>query len=228
MFDYFNYDYIILDCDGVIFDSNRLKIIAYSNVLLGEPIELVDAFIDYHKKNGGISRYHKFNYYFRVMKNSPNADKDIQDALEKYSILIKKYLLECDYVPGVLKFIHQANSQGISIFVVSGSDEKELIDIFRQRGILDLFKRVYGSPVNKNDNTVNVLNRIKIPKKGIFFGDSKSDYDAASKYALDFVFVSGVSDWCEGSKHSENIILNFDVVNIFYENKDIHESVYLL
>jgi len=214
MFDYLRYDYIIFDCDGVILDSNRLKSRAYSNALLGEPTELVDAFVDYHKKNGGISRYEKFHYYFRDMKNSPNAEKETHVALGRYSTIVKKYLLECDYVPGVLEFIHQANSLGISLFVVSGSDEKELIDIFRQRCILDLFERVYGSPVNKNDNTAKVLKRIGIQKKGIFFGDSKSDYDAASKYTLDFVFVSGISDWYEGSKFSENIIRNFNVGKI--------------
>ena len=211
MFDYSRYDYMIFDCDGVILDSNRLKSRAYANALPGEPTKLVHAFVDYHKKNGGISRYEKFHYYFNEMKNSPNAEKETHVALGRFSTIVKKCLLECNYVPGVLEFIHQVNSLGIPIFVVSGSDEKELIDIFRQRGILDLFERVYGSPVNKNDNTAKVLKRVGLQKKGSFFGDSKSDYAAASKYALDFVFVSGLSEWCEGSQYSENIILNFNV-----------------
>ena len=104
-------------------------------------------------------------YYFREMKNSPNAEKETHVALGRFSTIVKKCLLECNYVPGVLEFIHQVNSLGIPIFVVSGSDEKELIDIFRQRGILDLFERVYGSPVNKNDNTAKVHKRVGLQKK---------------------------------------------------------------
>jgi phosphoglycolate phosphatase-like HAD superfamily hydrolase len=30
---------------------------------------------------------------------------------------------------------------------------------------------------------------------GIFFGDAASDYEAAKKYAFDFIFVSYNSDW---------------------------------
>ena len=99
------------------------------------------------------------------MKNSPNAEKETHVALGRFPTIVKKCLLGCDYVPGVLEFIHQVNSLGIPIFVVSGSDEKELIDIFRQRGILDFFERVYGSPVNKNDNTTKVLKRVGLQKK---------------------------------------------------------------
>ena len=129
MFDYSRYDYMIFDCDGVILDSNRLKSRAYAKALPGEPTKLVNAFVDYHKKNGGISRYEKFLYYFSELKNIPNAEKEIHIALRRFSSIVKKYLLECDYVPGVLEFIHEANSMGIPLFVVSGSDEKELIDI---------------------------------------------------------------------------------------------------
>ena len=141
------------------------------------------------------------------MKKSYDVEKETHVAIRRFATIVKKGLLECDYVPGVLEFLKRTNSLGIPLFVVSGSDEKELIDIFRQRGILDLFERVYGSPVNKNDNTAKVLKRVGLQKKGSFFGDSKSDYAAASKYALDFVFVSGLSEWCEGSQYSENIIL---------------------
>ena len=109
------------------------------------------------------------------------------------------------------EFLKQTNLQGIPLFVVSGSDEKELIYVFRQRGILNLFKHVYGSPLNKNDNTEKVVQRIGAQKKGCFFGDSKSDYSAASKYGLDFVFVSGLSEWKENNKsnHTNETIKNF-------------------
>ena len=110
-----------------------------------------------------------------------------------------------------MEFLKQTNSLGIPLFVVSGSDENELIDVFHQRGILKLFKHIYGSPVNKNDNTFKVVQSIGAQKKGCFFGDSKSDYSAASKYGLDFVFVSGLSEWEENNKsnHSNETIKNF-------------------
>ena len=65
MFDFSIYDYLIFDCDGVILDSNRLKSKAFAYALPGEPIQLVQAFVDYHQKRGGISRYEKFSHYFK-------------------------------------------------------------------------------------------------------------------------------------------------------------------
>ena len=57
------YDFYIFDCDGVILDSNNLKSRAYAEALTAEPLELVLEFVEYHKENGGISRYEKFKYY---------------------------------------------------------------------------------------------------------------------------------------------------------------------
>jgi phosphoglycolate phosphatase-like HAD superfamily hydrolase len=211
MFDLSKYDYLIFDCDGVIFNSNYLKSKAFADALPSEPYELVNSFVDYHQKHGGISRYEKFRYYFREMKKSPDVEKESRNAIIRFATIVKKGLIECDYVPGVLEFVKEANSLGIPLFVVSGSDEKELIDVFRQRGILNLFEKTYGSPVNKEDNTAKVVKKISDRSRGCFFGDSKSDYVAASKYGLDFVFVSGLSEWEENNKsnHSNETIKNF-------------------
>ena len=141
MFEIYKYDYLILDCDGVILDSNRLKNRAFASALLGEPIQLVQEFIDFHQNHGGISRYEKFKYYFKEIKKSPDSEKEINVALGKFSKIVKNGLLECCYVPGVLEFIKQVNSLGTPLFVVSGSDETELIDVFRQRGIFNLFEK---------------------------------------------------------------------------------------
>ena len=75
---------------------------------------------------------------------------------------------------------------GKSLLVVYGSDEKELHEVFFSRGILKYFKKVYGSAKSKVENTAKVIQEIGFQKKGCFFGDSRSDYDAAQKYILDF------------------------------------------
>ena len=46
----------------------------------------------------------------------------------------------------------------------------------------------------------NVISQVGQRKKGIFFGDSKSDLDAAIQFELTFIFVRGVSEWEEGEK----------------------------
>ena len=127
----------------------------------------------------------------------------------RFASIVQKGLLECDYVPGSLEFIKQQSASGLLLFVVSGSDEKELQEIFFSRGILKYFKKVYGSPTNKIENTAKVIQEIGSQKKGCFFGDSRSDYEAAKKFELDFVYVSEFSEWEEGRQISKTTIENF-------------------
>ena len=61
------YKVVILDCDGVILDSNNLKTEAFKRVLGSKEYDsgLIRKFIMYHKKNGGVSRYEKFKVFIK-------------------------------------------------------------------------------------------------------------------------------------------------------------------
>ena len=189
------FDYAIFDCDGVILNSNEIKTNAFAQSLNDEPTDLVDAFIEYHKQNGGVSRYKKFRYFYRVLKKLENSEMEIKRALDIYSQIVTGSMLECVYIPGVIEFISTIKNYGLRIFVVSGSDQEELINIFRLRGILKQFEIVLGSPVDKMDNVSKVKKIVGNKFKGIYFGDSKLDYLAAKKYSMDFIFLKGYSDW---------------------------------
>ena len=74
------YDFFIFDCDGVILNSNSIKNFAFRLTLKNENKDLVDSFIKYHKENGGISRYEKFQHFFKNMKKSYNYKKEVSEA----------------------------------------------------------------------------------------------------------------------------------------------------
>ena len=141
-----------------------------------------------------------------------STEKKISEALQRFACIVKKGLLECDYVPGIHEFLKQQAASGMPMFVVSGSDEIELQEVFMRRGIMKYFEKVYGSPRNKIENTAKVIQEIGMQKKGCFFGDSRSDYKAAKKLALDFVYVSQFSEWDEGHQISNPKIKNFSVL----------------
>ena len=64
------YDLIILDCDGMIFNSYLLKIEAFRYKLRDFDKKTVFKFIEYIKKNFGSSRYKLIRVFFRrVFKN---------------------------------------------------------------------------------------------------------------------------------------------------------------
>jgi len=100
------------------------------------------------------------------------------------------------------------------MFVISGSDENELIQVFIKRGIDHYFEKIYGSPANKTENTGKVVSNMKKPIIGLFFGDSKSDYDAANFFGIDFVFVKDYSEWENGLEivDHKNTINSFEKI----------------
>jgi HAD superfamily hydrolase (TIGR01549 family) len=204
MIDLSEYDYVVFDCDGVIINSNRLKTDAFACALEEEPEEYVDEMIAYHKANGGVSRYKKFRYYFEEINPYKDIEKRIGQAISNFANIVHKGLMECNYIPGVLDFIKELNKKKITLFVVSGSDEEELIDVFSKREIISLFSSVYGSPSTKRENMNKVMNIVGKQSRGVLFGDSKSDMEAAEEFGLDFVFVRGVSEWKDGHRFSEN------------------------
>ena len=190
-----NYEFCILDCDVVVLDSNRIKTRAFKEALLLEPKDKVKKLIDYHLLNGGVSRYEKFEYYFKNIKCSQDIESDLQKALDKFASYVYNKLLKCDLVPGVIQFVEKMNNLDIKCYVNSGSDENELNEVFKERGFINLFEEIKGSPNTKDKNTSSIIGSIGKERRGVFFGDSKSDYLSAKKFSLDFIFISGYSEW---------------------------------
>lgn len=186
----------------MILNSNSIKNNAFRKSLQGEPRDKVDAFIDYHKNNGGISRYIKFKYYFDIINPSElkNNEERMSAALDRYATIVKQDLLNCEYIPGAIDSIKELKSHNIPTYICSGGDEDELNEVFNHRKTSNLFNKIYGSPKNKID-ILKILEKKHNLTKGVFFGDSESDYIAANEFGMDFIYVYGVSEWIDGHKH---------------------------
>tara|TARA_Y100000590_G_scaffold458924_2_gene614709 strand:- start:36 stop:683 length:648 start_codon:yes stop_codon:yes gene_type:complete len=191
----YNYDVYIFDCDGVVLNSNKLKSDAFREALKGEPAEKVDSLVNYHKANGGISRYKKFKHFYEVINPSNNIKQLCDAALIKFADIVSKGLLKVDYVPGVVSFFEKMYSSEKYLYINSGSDEKELRNVFEERGISHFFSNIYGSPDTKEKNLEKILKDLGREKRYLFFGDSNSDYSAAKAFNMDFAFISRYSEW---------------------------------
>ena len=215
----FDHDYYIFDCDGVVLNSNQIKNQAFRKSLSNQSIKNIKSFIDYHKKNGGISRYEKFQYFFNEINYVKNSKLIIQKCLEEYSNFLKTKLVKCQYVEGVIDFIKRLYELNKRIYVISGSDEKELIQIFKKRKIFYLFNKIYGSPKSKLKNFSLLNKKNEIYHKGIFFGDSKVDFEVSKEFDIDFIFISQYSEWLSGKSviNKKNILKNFKNI----KNKNI-------
>lgn len=197
------YDFVVFDCDGVILKSNQLKSDAFAKALEGEPPAQIIEFVNYHKANGGISRYKKFAYYFHEMYPRPDADSAVEQALGKYAAIVKQGLIDCELIGGVADALAALKATGIPCAVNSGGDEQELHQVFAVRGLDTFFKHIFGSPTPKNDNMQRLKDQGFFAGRGVMLGDSKSDWQAASAFGLDFIYVQEESEWKDGTTFNQ-------------------------
>jgi phosphoglycolate phosphatase-like HAD superfamily hydrolase len=209
------YKVAIFDCDGVILDSNIIKSEAFGLALPDEEPALIKEFVEYHQRNGGISRYVKFEYFFKNIKKQSNYRQELDSALKRYATLSKKGLLECSEIPGVRSTLEYLKSINIPCYVASGGDQQEVIEVFESRNIANYFDGIFGSPLSKLENLAGLKVKDKLPMPGVFFGDARSDMQAAQEYGLDFVYISSVSEWTGGVKCAQE--QGFEVINDFNE-----------
>lgn len=194
-----HYQTLVLDCDGVVLDSNQLKTQAYYDTAIsfGANQQQAEAIMDYHVRLGGISRYPKFKYFLEEILRQPATDESMQFLLQRFASEIHKGLLHCEMAPGLQQL--RAATPHASWMLLSGGDQDELRALFAERGIADLFDAgIFGSPDNKDQVLAREIANGNLVKPALFLGDSRYDHEASRDAALDFVFLHGwteFSDW---------------------------------
>ena len=193
-FDIKQYKTIVFDCDGVVLDSNVVKTEAYFRTAknLGASDVQAQALVDYHVKLGGISRYHKFDWYLREVLNKPVTETAIQALLDGFSEELEDGLMQCDLAKGLFDLREKTDSNWL---ILSGGDQQEIRDLFNKRKIAHMFNGgLFGSPDNKDVVLAREKANGNIQSPALFLGDSKYDFEAATRAGLDFIFMS---DWTE-------------------------------
>lgn len=195
------YKSMVFDCDGVVLDSNVVKTEAYfrASKNLGATDAQAQALVDYHVRLGGISRYHKFDYYLREVLQQPATKEAIQALLDEFGRELEVGLMQCAIARG-LDSLRAATPNAVW-FILSGGDQQELRTLFAQRKLEHLFDGgIFGSPDNKDEVLARKTANGQLQFPALFIGDSKYDHAAATHAGLDFVFLSDwteVADWQE-------------------------------
>lgn len=182
------FDVFIFDCDGVIFNSNELKVEAMRYALEEQGFEEqeVQNCIDYFAKNFGLSRYHHVNYFVdNLLTLTVDDDREaiVSRLLNSFGLQCKQLYVGAELTPGILAFIELLPGDK---YIASGSAETELREVFELRGINHLFKGIYGSPTKKTDLVKNILDT-NPGKSAVMFGDALSDLQASKSNGIDFI-----------------------------------------
>ena len=196
------YKTIIFDCDGVILNSNEIKTESFRKALKNYDSKLVNQFINFHKLNGGISRYEKIKVFLNdlVPKYNISIQNDsYEEILSRYSHYCKDSLKNAEVAKGLFYLREITNST--KWLIISGGDQNELRDTFFHKKIDYFFNGgIFGSPDSKDEIIVREVLNKNILKPALFIGDSKLDYFAANSNNLDFIFLS---DWTDFKDYEE-------------------------
>ena len=189
------YDVIIFDCDGVILDSNSMKITAMGNALRNAqyPNDLIDTAINAFLNNFGKSRQYHCQYFVETLHGLQGQQSiDLQKSiLAHYSQAVEDEYLKVPMTEGALALLDSLKNK--PLYVASGSEEAQLIRTFEKRQLSQYFKGIFGSPETKSNNVKSII--VQHPGQNILFvGDAVADYQAATANAIDFIFYSPYSN----------------------------------
>jgi HAD superfamily hydrolase (TIGR01549 family) len=204
------YQTFVFDCDGVVLNSNKVKTQAFYDATLSFGHEAAQTLVDYHVQNGGISRYLKFEYFIAEILKQPITQDLLDDLLNRFASEVKVGLTDCQIAPGLVELREKTSLA--NWLIVSGGDQDELREVFAERGLFDLFNGgIFGSPDNKDVILKREMDSLNIHVRALFLGDSKYDYEAASRANLDFIFLSNwseVTDWQSYTKQNDILALD--------------------
>jgi phosphoglycolate phosphatase-like HAD superfamily hydrolase len=183
------YDIIIFDCDGVLIDINHLKSEAFGKAVEGYPPETVEDFVNYCKKTFGISRYVKFKEFFSDFAKEPYQEEKYNTLLINYATICKEIYTKANITPGCEKLLLELSNKNKEVYVASGSDEKELNEVFKNRNLSKYFRGIFGSPKTKLE-CVSIIIKNHPNKKAVLIGDALSDMKTAKELNIDFIYMS--------------------------------------
>jgi phosphoglycolate phosphatase-like HAD superfamily hydrolase len=184
-----------LDCDGVIFDVNAAKTRAFVDALADYPDEPRQALATYHQEHGGLSRYAKFEYFFRELHPVDDVPKATEAALQRFAELSVQGYAELAPRAEALEFAEQMGGTR-SVHVVSGSDQAELRRVFDGHGIRQCFAEVLGSPTHKREHMKRLLDEQGVhARSALMVGDGRTDFESARALGVPFVYLAEMSEW---------------------------------
>ncbi len=178
---------IFWDFDGVLMRSNEIRDLGFIETLKDYPSQQVEELMAFHRKNGGLSRYVKFRYFFEEIRKESVDQETIDRFATSFSEIMRKLLTNPELlIADNLEFV-KARHQNYNMHIVSGSDGRELNYLCEQLGIIRYFKSVHGSPTPKKQLVADLLADHGYSKETcILVGDSINDYDAAIENGIYF------------------------------------------
>lgn len=194
--DWQRYSYLIFDFDGVLADTNEIRIQGFQMIFQNYPADEVAQMLAFARRNGGVSRYDKIRHFFNHIRGEDIDEDQVNRWAQEYSLAVKQAVIDAEPVAGSLAFLERYHRR-FPFGLISASDQAELRDVCRQRRIDRYFVEILGSPAEKIENIQRLLNgQGWKADQCLFIGDTQNDLSAARRAGVDFLGRhSGMVDW---------------------------------
>lgn len=199
------YSTILWDFDGVILDSMAIRDLGFEKTLSEFPEHEVRQLLDFHRRNGGLSRYVKFRHFFETIRNEKITDKQVLEYAQRFSVIMLELLIDKKLlIEDSLKFIKEEHDN-YKFHIVSGSDGIELNKICEGLGLSSYFLSIEGSPTPKTKLVSDILKSHNYEKNTVcLIGDSINDKEAAENNEIDFFGYNSIELRNLGLNYIEN------------------------
>jgi phosphoglycolate phosphatase-like HAD superfamily hydrolase len=180
---------LLLDFDGVIVDSVKLKVDAYLTIYAGESPDKLAAVLDYQRRHAGETRRVKFRHFEAALFGRSVTHESIEALSREYTRLVHDAVLQCALIPGAGEFLDAARGAA-TMHVVSGTPHEELADIVLRRGLAPYFASLHGAPATKPAVFRELAMAAGVPREQVLaIGDGTTEFDAAAAIGIPFLGV---------------------------------------
>ncbi len=201
---------VALDFDGVILESNEAKTQAFAEFAASHGPAASSAMVMFHRENLGVSRFVKFQWFYRAVLQREATSADLAACNDRFSSLCLESVTASPFVPGAEQFILKY-FRVMPLYIVSSTPEEELTRIVAKRNLSCFFQAVLGTPGTKIEHLQNIMQREQItPDCLLMVGDSQTDLNAAKAAGAKF-YGRGLfdSESCADNLHKlGNFIVN--------------------
>lgn len=189
------YPVVVFDLDGVLVDSNELKVECVRAAFDGFPGDLVERFTDEFRLTFGRSRREHFAAFHRMSVELGLAEPDFEAFYDQYAGAYADELAH--RYPGAPLCAHAAETvqsladRDIPIYVATGTLSDEAVKMLDAGGLLSAFRAVLGGEEPKSRRLAEVLRQAGVGARDVVLvGDSRQDVLAADDLGIDFLLVT--------------------------------------
>lgn len=181
------YQCIVFDFDGVIVESNHIKMEGYFHVCGGPAIEEKQTkSIKDHVQ--GLRGKDRFAILDSLKRAGIAPSLPLEILAEKYNEYCEEKTIVSNETNGATAALSELKASGYKLAVNSATPDDVLIRVIEARKLSHFFDFIYGSGDSKVKNMDKIARAMNLDKEDLLFvGDAPADFKAAEEYGCDFV-----------------------------------------